>query len=730
MENHTHTPDNLVTLEVEGMTCTNCALGITKTLEKTGLSNVHADFASGEVSYNSSETIGTDTVVHKIESLGYKVKNAPGDAISTHNHGNSSGWGIEKKFFFTLFFTVPLMSHMVFPHDSFMQNPWLQLGLSLPVVIVGFLQFGKSAINSLRQGVPNMDVLIFIGFTAAFAYSVAGAILYSGNHMLAHNYLFFETAASIITLVLLGNVLEHRSVKQTTTAVTALGQIQNTIARKVVFENGADKLIEVPNSEIFVGDILQVNTGDRVPADGIVVNGTATVDESIVTGESIPVDKEKKDPLIGGTVLTSGSLRMQARAVGNQTVVSAIIKMVKEAQRSKPSIQRLGDKVSAIFVPVVVGISALTFVLAYFVFDVTMQQSLMQAIAVLVISCPCAMGLATPTAVMAGIGRAAKNGIFIKGGKVLEEFAYIKTIVFDKTGTITNGRFEVKDIDLLNNANRQEVIDVIVELEKHSSHPIAKSIVSALGKEAKPIAIVDIIEEKGLGMSGKIGDDFYQLGSEKILVTSPQTPLLKEKGLNSEGKLYLLKNKTLIASIAIEDSIKTDASAVINELNQNGIETVLLSGDAENRVNTLAKNIGITTVYAQKTPAEKLAIIKTLTAKQSTAMVGDGVNDAPALSASHVGISITGATQAALGSASIVLSDKENLAQLALAHKIARHTLLTIKQNLFWAFFYNVIAIPIAAVGLLNPMIAAGAMAFSDLIVIGNSIRLKSKKLR
>lgn len=710
---------DLVILEVEGMTCTNCALGITKTLENSGLTNVHADFASGEVSYNPSETIGTDTIVHKIESLGYRVKNAPGDAISQHSHSGSSSWSIEKKFYFSLIFTVPLMSHMVFAHDSFMQNPWLQLGLSLPVVIIGFLQFGKSSINSLRQGVPNMDVLIFIGFTAAFAYSLAGTILYSGNHMLAHNYLFYETAASIITLVLLGNVLEHRSVKQTASAVTALGQIQNTVARKVVFENGADKLIEVPNSEIFVGDILQVNTGDRVPADGMVVNGTATVDESIVTGESIPVDKEKKDPLIGGTVLTSGSVRMQARAVGNQTVVSAIIKMVKEAQRSKPSIQRLGDKVSAIFVPVVVGISVLTFVLAYFAFDVPLQKALMNSIAVLVISCPCAMGLATPTAVMAGIGRAAKNGIFIKGGKVLEEFAYIKTIVFDKTGTITNGRFEVKDIEVLNGVNRQEVVDVIVELEKHSSHPIAKSIVAVLSKEAKIIAVTDVIEEKGLGMSGKIGDDFYQLGSEKILGEG-----------RGEGKLFLLKNKVLLASITIEDSIKPDAALVINELNRNGIETVLLSGDAENRVNTLAKNIGITTVYAQKTPAEKLAIIKTLTAKQSTAMVGDGVNDAPALSASHVGISITGAAQAALGSASIVLSDKENLAQLALAHKIARHTLLTIKQNLFWAFFYNVIAIPIAAVGLLNPMIAAGAMAFSDLIVIGNSIRLKSKKLR
>lgn len=717
MSNVPNSVDEPVVLEVEGMTCTNCALGITRTLENSGLKNVHADFASGEVTYSAIDTIGIDTIVHKIESLGYKVKNAPGDDISKHTHANK-GWSIEQKFYFSLLFTVPLMLHMVFPHNSFMQNPWLQLALSLPVIIIGVLQFGKSAINSVRQGVPNMDVLIFIGFSAAFIYSLAGTILHAGHAAGVHNYLFFETAASIITLVLLGNLLEHRSVKQTTSALTALGQIQNTVARKVVFENGADKLIEVPNSEIFVGDILQVNTGDRIPADGIVINGAGTADESVVTGESIPVEKEKKDPLIGGTVLTSGSVRMQARAVGNQTVVSAIIKMVKEAQRTKPSIQRLGDRVSAIFVPVVVGVSAITFLLAYFAFGVSMQQSLMNAIAVLVISCPCAMGLATPTAVMAGIGRAAKNGIFIKGGKVLEEFANIKTIVFDKTGTLTNGQFEVKNINLHNNISRQEVVDVLVELENHSSHPIAKSVVLALNREAKPVKIEGIKEEKGLGISGHIGEDIYQVGSEKIV----------KKG-GADGNLFLLKNNVLIASVTIEDSLKPDAKEVITALNNAGIKTVLLSGDTKLRTETLAATVGIATVYAQKTPVEKLEIVKTLTGKNSTAMVGDGVNDAPALSAAHVGISITGATQAALGSSSIVLSDKENLAQLALAHKIAKHTLLTIKQNLFWAFFYNVIAIPIAAVGLLNPMIGAAAMAFSDVIVIGNSIRLKSKKL-
>jgi Cu+-exporting ATPase len=399
--------------------------------------------------------------------------------------------------------------------------------------------------------------------------------------------------------------------------------------------------------------------------------------------------------------------------------------MVKEAQRDKPSIQRLGDRVSAVFVPVVVGIAILTFFIAHFAFDLSTQQALMNAIAVLVISCPCAMGLATPTAVMAGIGRAAKNGIFIKGGRVLEEFANIKTIVFDKTGTLTTGRFEVKDIKLAEGVDRQDVIDITVELEKHSSHPIAQSIVAAFKADAKPIVLTNVSEEKGLGMKGMLADDIYQLGSEQILATANTLPL------NSQGGgLYLLKNNNYIASFIIEDTIKPGTAAVIKELNTNGIETVLLSGDTQQRTDLFGKQIGITTLLGQKSPTEKLQVIKSYTAKNSTAMVGDGINDAPALSAAHVGISISGATSAALSSASIVLSNKEDLAQLALAHKIAKHTLITIKQNLFWAFFYNVVAIPIAAVGLLNPMIAAGAMAFSDVIVIGNSIRLKSKKLK
>lgn len=713
--------DKTITLEVEGMTCTNCALGVTKTLEKAGLSNVHADFTSGEVVYSNTGSLPQDVVVNKIESLGYKVKNTQ-EAAHEHNHTHSGGskWGVVQKFWFSLAFTVPLMLHMVFPHTSFINNPWLQLGLSLPVVVVGFMHFGRSAFSSLKVGVPNMDVLIFIGFTAAFGYSIWGTLVFDIHTV--HNYLFYETAASIITLVLLGNVLEHRATMQTATAVKELGQIQNTTAHKIAFINGVETLIDVPNSQVNLSDILQVNTGDRVPVDGIIIKGEATVDEAIVTGESLPVDKGPKDIVVGGTIVTSGSFRMLAKAVGNQTVIAAIIKMVKEAQREKPSIQRLGDRVSAVFVPIVVVIAIITFLVAHFAFDLSTQQALMNAIAVLVISCPCAMGLATPTAVMAGIGRAAKNGIFIKGGRVLEEFANIKTMVFDKTGTLTTGDFWVAELHMAEGGSMvvQDVVDVIVGLEKNSSHPIAKSIVNRLGPNANALSIDDIKEEKGLGMSGRIGADYYHLGSEKIL----QGPAPKP------GTLFLVKNDVFIASVVIEDAIKPDASEVIKELNNNGIETVLLSGDSQHRTELFGRQVGIKTLLGQKTPAEKLEIIKGYTAKNSTAMVGDGVNDAPALSAAHVGISISGATSAALSSASIVLSNKENLAQLALAHKIARHTLVTIKQNLFWAFFYNVIAIPIAAVGLLSPMIAAGAMAFSDIIVIGNSIRLKSKKLK
>ena len=700
-----------ITLNVEGMTCTNCALGIKKKLEKKGLENVSVNFSTGEVDYTESNTIKLDEIKADINSLGFVVLDSPEEA----NEGMS---GIEKKFYFTLIFTIPLFLHMFFPTDAFINNPWIQLGLCIPVFTIGLIHFGKSAFSSLKTGVPNMDVLIIIGSAAAFIYSLVGVIMYYGTPEV-HNYLFFETASTIITLVLLGNVLEHRSVQQTTTAIKELNQLQKTIAKRVL-PNG--EIEEVNYDELKVGDVLQINTGDKIAVDGEIIKGSATINEAMISGESVPLEKEIGAKVIGGTIVENGTIQMKAEKVGNQTVLSKIIDMVKNAQQDQPAIQQLGDKVSAIFVPVVVGISALTFVLAYFVFEIQFKQAMMQSIAVLVISCPCAMGLATPTAVMVGIGRAAKKGILIKGGSTLELFAKSKNIVFDKTGTLTTGKFTIKKTKLYDLVDEQELKNLLFSLEQHSSHPIANSITDYLKNDAELVKLSDIKELKGTGIEAKDEhNNFYQLGSHRI--DNTQT-----KDLNHS--LFLFKNKKLIAGIDIEDELKENVPETIQLLNEQGLNTILLSGDRIEKCNEMAKKIGIKTVYGEQLPEDKINKIAELEKSAFTVMVGDGINDAPALVKASVGISLSKATQIAVQSAQIVLLNDKDLSQVYESYLISKHTLKTIKQNLFWAFFYNVIAIPIAAFGFLNPMVAALTMAFSDVIVIGNSIRLKSKKLK
>lgn len=705
---------NNITLHVEGMTCANCSLGIKKQLEKQGMENVSVNFATGEASYTNTGNLSLDQIKNSINTLGYKVIDNVED-LEENKEGLSS---IEKKFYFSLIFTIPLFLHMFFSHDFFLNNVWVQLGLCIPVFLIGLFHFGKSAIGSLKTGVPNMDVLIVIGITSAFGYSLYGTMAYLGLPE-AHNYLFYETASTITTLVLLGNVLEHRSVKQTTTAIKELNQLQKTEAKRVL-PNGDIELVDY--NEIKEDDILQFNTGDKIAVDGEIIWGDAVINEAMISGESTPVNKTITNKVIGGTIVEDGSIKMKAEKVGNETVLSKIIEMVKNAQQDQPAIQKLGDKVSAIFVPIVIGISTLTFVFAYFVFDLALQQAIMQSIAVLVISCPCAMGLATPTAVMVGIGRAAKKGILIKGGSTLEQFALGKNIVFDKTGTLTTGQFVIKSIKLYSLVEEQELKNILFSLEQHSSHPIAKSIVEYLKIEATSIVLNDVNEIKGKGLKAKDEEgNYYQLGSYR---------LAEHLTDNESHSIYLIKNDELIAGVDIEDELKDNVAETITLLNQQGLNTVMLSGDRFEKCQELAKQVGIKTVYSQQLPEEKLVKIDELQKTNPTIMVGDGINDAPALAKASVGISLSNATQVAVQTAQIVLLNDKDLSQVYEAYLISKHTLKTIKQNLFWAFFYNVVAIPIAAFGFLNPMVAALAMAFSDVIVIGNSIRLKSKRLK
>ncbi|MDF2435590.1 MAG: P-type Cu+ transporter, partial [Mucilaginibacter sp.] len=567
---------------------------------------------------------------------------------------------------------------------------------------------GKSAWGSVKGGVPNMDVLIFIGSTSAFIYSLVGTI-----ENLGEQYQFYETCATIITLVLLGNVFEKRSVTQTTSAVKDLVKFQQVTANRVI-----DGSVEVISArEVRPGDTLLVNQGDKIPVDGEVLSGNASVDEAMLTGESLPVEKEKYDKVIGGTIVQHGNIQMIATKVGSNTILSQIIELMKKAQAAKPPVQKLGDKVAAIFVPAVILIAAITYILTYFIGHSGVQVALMHAIAVLVISCPCAMGLATPTAVMVGLGRAAKNGILIKGGDTIEAVTHTKYVVFDKTGTLTTGKFGIKDIKIEADITLEAVRGIITTIEERSNHPIARSMVHELKTLPQTKLILrSAQEERGLGMRAEdINGNHYFLGTGKSKT-------------EDDFNISLYKNQQLLAQIAIDDTIKPEAVNLVKQLKKLGITPVLLSGDKNNRCLKVARAIGIEDVHSEKLPDEKLAVIDIYNKKGKTIMIGDGINDAPALTKADIGVSMNDASQIAIQSAQVILLNTD-LHSVVTFLQISKHTLLTIKQNLFWAFAYNIIAIPIAAFGFLNPMFGAFTMAFSDVVVIGNSLRLKRKKV-
>jgi Cu+-exporting ATPase len=698
--------NNLIELKVDGMDCNSCAASITKFLERKGMEDVYVNYATKEVRFRpGSEVQPMEKILAGIQKMGYHV---------IDEKTGEPWWTLERKLLISAIFTLPLLLYhflmMGGLHIHWMENGWVQLALCLPAFVIGFLHFGRSAWGSLREGAPNMDVLIFIGSTAAFIYSVMGLALANPD------LYFFETSATIITLVLVGNWMEKRAVQQTTTAIGELTKLQAEKARQVM---PSGTVVTISKEDIQPGITLQVNEGDKIPADGRIISGEATIDESMLTGESIPVEKQAGDELIGASIVVSGNLRMEVTAAGKDTVLSQMIELVKTAQQDKPKIQRLADRISAIFVPVVVGIALLTFLIGHFGFNLSFQQALMNSIAVLVISCPCAMGLATPTAVMVGVGRLAKNGILIRGGQTIELFTQIKNIVFDKTGTLTTGDFKIKEIKY-QSPDEARVNALIYKLEQHSSHPIARSLVHAMQERVNGVDLSDlrVEEKKGVGVFATDGK-----GNTYAIKAG------RKEGDRAMNKLIALsQNDQPLATIEISDELKPNAKKLIQLLQAQGMEPVILSGDHHSKTEEIAAELGVKTFHAGKMPAEKLAIIEELAGRQPTAMVGDGINDAPALAKATLGISLSNASQVAIQSAQIVLLNGQ-LDKLGKALTISRKTVTTIKQNLFWAFIYNVVAIPIAAVGLLNPMWGALFMAFSDIVVIGNSVRLKYKKI-
>ncbi len=701
-----------ISCKVEGMTCGNCALTIQKHLEKQGVTDILANPTTGELAFTPPSSTDSKEILAGLKKLGYPPITEPTDAHAVHNHTHS-----KSKLYLIISLTcwLPLIAHMFISWEP-LHKPFVQFILCLPVYIICVLHFGKSALRSLRNRLPNMDVLVFIGASAAFFYSIIGWIFYQEA---VQDYLFFETCASIVTLVLLGNFLEERTVKTTATALTELVSLQKTIAKLVLKDSmGKESITEIQNNEIKVGDILQVNTGDKVPTDGVLLSGTAQVNESMMTGESLPTSKEEKSHVTGGTLVEDGSFRMQATEIGNDTALSQIIAIVHKAQSTKPAMQKLADKISAVFVPLVLLIAIITFLVNYFYADIAFAQSMMRTIAVLVIACPCAMGLATPAAVMVGMGRAARNGILVKSGETLEHFTNLKHIVFDKTGTLTTGNLKIGEFRIYDSTvSEEDFKSLVAGLEKTSSHPIAKSILQNWSKY--DLTYESTEEKKGIGLKGKtLQGDFIEIGSYRLV-----------KRLTSERHdLFVIKNGKLLGWIDFEDEIRHEAKVVIKMLQQKGYTVSLLSGDRKEKCQQVAKELGIKKVLAEKLPSEKLEAIKELSKNGGIAMVGDGINDSPALTQADIGISFSEASQIAMQSADVVLT-KNSLLALPEAIGLGKHTFLTIKQNLFWAFFYNIVAIPVAAFGFLTPTFGAGIMALSDVVLIVNSLRLRYKKV-
>ena len=700
--------------KVEGMDCATCALNIHKYLEKQGMQEIRVNFATGDVLFYPTEDFSAAKISAGIEGLGYSVLEQGAENKSEKKKGFLQTE--LQQLLFCLPFTLLLLLHMV-PglHIHWLMNEWVQLALTIPVYILGMIVFGKSGLKSLRNGMPNMNVLITIGATAAFVYSLYGSII--GQ---AEQYMFYETTATIITLVLLGEFLEETSIASTQRALDKLVSSQKVMATMIAFDDEhKEQHFPVENTALRVGDLILIKSGEQVPIDCKILWGDAHVNEAIITGESVPVHKFQKDKLIGGSVLTDGTIKAQVTAVGDDTVLSGIIHMVKEAQGEKPPVQQLADKISAIFIPAVLAVALITFIANWMILG-QFEPALMRSIAVMVIACPCAMGLATPAAIAVGLGRAARNGVLFRNAKSLELFKDIKKVVFDKTGTLTTGKFIISQFSVSNvNYSEQEFKLLAFSLEKYSNHPIAKSITENW-KTKDELKWAKIEELKGLGMKATDKENnVYIAGSWKTI----------NKELNGTAhNVYISKNNELIGWIDVSDEIRKEAKDVIEYLHSKQIETILLSGDTKEHSEKLAKQLGIDTVIAEQTPEQKLDVISKLTAEVPTAMVGDGINDAPALAKATIGISMNEASQIAVQSAQVILMN-HGLKNLPMALGLGKHTYITIRQNLMWAFLYNVIAIPVAAFGFLTPVFGALVMGLSDVVLAINSVRLFIKKV-